>query len=102
VEAEPMPRRRNEAVIGGVYRRREHGAKALLGRVSVGGEELEFVEALLVEQDGALRAEDLQRDAALAAPGRAVERQGARDATGELEQHAGDVESFDGATATFA
>src|SRR3954453_596547 len=74
VETEPMPRRANELVIRRVMRRGENGAKALALLRAIGRVELDLVHALLVVDDAALRAEELDENASLAAPRRAVER----------------------------
>ena len=73
VEAEPMAGRRDEAVVGLVVRRRRGWCGTLFGRPVLGQIELELVEPLLVVEDRALGAEDLDRDAALAAPGGAAD-----------------------------
>jgi hypothetical protein len=73
VETKPMARRRGEQAVRRVVGREQDRAKTLLGRTVAGDVELELVEAFLVEQDRAFRAEDLYGDTALAAPGGAVE-----------------------------
>ena len=74
VEAEPVARRGDELVVGRVMRVPSGwcGSPCVSLRQSV-GVELHFVHALLIESDRALRAEELHDDAALAAPGGAVE-----------------------------
>ena len=69
----------DEAVVGLVRRAHQHGAEALVGGRPFGDIDLHFVEPLLVEHDRAARAERLQLQAALAAPGAAadVDRAGA-------------------------
>src|SRR5690606_28669629 len=73
IEAQPMPWRGNEALIGRVLRPGQYGAKTLCFRIFPGPIKLQFVEPLLVEDDAALAAEDLEGNAALAPPGRATQ-----------------------------
>src|SRR4051812_427994 len=94
VEADAVAGGGDEAVVGGVLRRREDGAETLLGCALAGRIELQFVEALLIVDDRAARAENLHGDAALAAPGRTIKRHDAGDAAVDFEQDAGDVEGF--------
>src|SRR4029077_20836251 len=61
---------------------------------TVRGEELQLVEALLIVKDRPLLAVELERDAALAAPGASVQRHDTRRAGGELEQDARNVGVF--------
>jgi hypothetical protein len=71
--------------------RRQDRSETLLAGLVAGEIKLQLVHPLLVINDGALAAEDLKRDAPLAAPGRAVEGHHAADLLPDLEQHAGDV-----------
>ena len=95
VEAEAMARDRDETVVGPVVRRGQHGAEAGFGRPLGGQVELEFVHTLLVVEDRALRPENLDGDAALAAPCRAADRDEARGAARQPQQDRGDVEHLD-------
>ena len=73
VESELVAGRRDEAVVGRMRRPHQHGLDALILRRAVGEIDADLVEPLLVEQDRAARPEDLQLEAALAAPGAAAD-----------------------------
>jgi hypothetical protein len=57
--------------------------------------DLDFVEALLIEQNRAARAENLRLQPPLAAPGAAVDMDRAGDGAGQAKQRARAVESLD-------
>src|SRR5262245_10345202 len=74
VEAEPMAGRRHELVVRRMRGGGEDGAEALAVLRLVGRVELHLVHALLVVEDAAALTEELEEDAALATPGRAVQQ----------------------------
>src|SRR5690606_19416422 len=95
VKAETMAGSRDERIVGLVLRADKHRAIALLGGAVRGDIKLELVGALLVKQDGTARAEDLQGDAALAAPGGTVDQKRAGHAVLQPHQHACNVPGLD-------
>src|SRR6185437_3945332 len=86
---------RNEAVVRRMHRTRKDGAEAARLLCTIGGIKHELVEALLVENDRAFVAEELQCDAPLPAPGAAIEREQARCTVLEAEEHRCDIGGFD-------
>ncbi len=90
----------DEAVIGLVVGRSEDGSETLLLGASIRGVELELVHPLLVEQNRAGGAINLDGDAALAAPGGAVGDEHGGNAAFEFQKHAGKIVCFHSAFTT--
>ena len=62
IETKAMTRRRTEDVIRRMGRPGEDGAKPAGGRITVGREQLQFIEPLLIVEQRALGSEDLDEE----------------------------------------
>src|SRR5208283_5789663 len=95
VESHLMPGGDDEALIGRVRGTHQHSLEALV----LGGPFREidgdFIESLLIEEDRAFRAENLQLQPPLAAPGAAADLDPARGAVAHAQEDGRDVKILD-------
>src|ERR1700722_12325286 len=92
VEAQLMAGRGDESLVRRVRRAHQHLPESLRLLWPVRHKKSDLVETLLVEDDRALRAKDLQLQASLAAPGSAADLDRARHAIRQPEERSSNVE----------
>jgi len=95
VEAHLMAGSDEEALVGRMRRCHQHLTEPLVLDRSIGEVDADFVETLLIERNGAARAEYLELQSSFAAPNAAAYMDSARRAVLHAQQRCRDVESLD-------